>query len=205
MSAVVELFNEEQQDVSDNVLHQSITKALKFGKMLERFPQMLKQVIERDAWSRRMCHAKGRPFASVLEYMEHNEPDGCQVSSDKIEALIRDDPEVLAMWREATTGNHGGDRGNQYTGGKPDNISLGKESDGYGTSLAYTLHRLRTKRPDLYDRVCRRELSANAAAIEAGIRKPPKKGAAKLRHEWDRSPPEERDQFIQWLRDNGYV
>lgn len=42
-----------------------------------------------------------------------------------------------------------------------------------GTSRAYTLTRLESERPDLYERVCRKELSANAAAIEAGFRKPP--------------------------------
>jgi hypothetical protein len=36
---------------------------------------------------------------------------------------------------------------------------------------AYTLSRLRRERPDLFDRVKAKELSANAAAIEAGWRK----------------------------------
>jgi hypothetical protein len=45
-------------------------------------------------------------------------------------------------------GNHSGDRGNQYTGGKRqvDNINLA--TDG-GTSANYTLARLKRDRPDL--------------------------------------------------------
>ncbi len=39
-----------------------------------------------------------------------------------------------------------------------------------GNSEAYTLRRLRRDRPDLADRVINRELSSNAAAIEAGFR-----------------------------------
>jgi len=41
-----------------------------------------------------------------------------------------------------------------------------------GTSAAYTLARLKRDEPSLYERVKRGELSANAAAIEAGWRNP---------------------------------
>jgi hypothetical protein len=39
-----------------------------------------------------------------------------------------------------------------------------------GNSLAYAHRRLARERPDLFERVCRGELSANAAMIEAGFR-----------------------------------
>ena len=41
-----------------------------------------------------------------------------------------------------------------------------------GTSLSYTLRRLKQDHPELYQRVVAGELSANAAAREAGIRRP---------------------------------
>lgn len=91
--------------------------------------------------------------------------------------LLRDDPEVLAMWREAVTNDVGT---NQHTM-PPDNVRT--QDEGYGNSRAYTLRRLSDERPDLYERVVAKELSANAAAIEAGFRTPPKRGAAKLRDE----------------------
>jgi hypothetical protein len=42
----------------------------------------------------------------------------------------------------------------------------------YGTSLSYTLRRLKQDHPELYQRVVAGDLSANAAAREAGIRRP---------------------------------
>ena len=42
---------------------------------------------------------------------------------------------------------------------KPDNLTS------YRHSLPYTLSRLKRERPDLFDRVAAKELSANAAAI----------------------------------------
>jgi hypothetical protein len=43
----------------------------------------------------------------------------------------------------------------------------------YGTSLTDTLRRLHRDRSDLYAKVIAKEMSANAAAIEAGFRKKP--------------------------------
>ena len=79
----------------------------------------------------------------------------------------------------------GGDNGNRYTkkddSSNADNISIAKDlfvdpepakkKADAGTSRAYALTRLKKERPDLFDRVCAKELSANAAAIEAGWRK----------------------------------
>lgn len=53
-------------------------------------------------------------------------------------------------------------RGNK----KPDNIGLLQ----YGTDAGSTVARLKRDRPDLAERVVRGELSANAAAIQAGFR-----------------------------------
>jgi hypothetical protein len=61
-----------------------------------------------------------------------------------------------------------------------DNISLRQ----YGTSRADTLARLHRDRPDLAARVEAREISAHAAAKEAGFRKQPVKHCPKCGHEW---------------------
>lgn len=84
-----------------------------------------------------------------------------------IEGLkILDDEEPVELEHAVETGKlgqHGGDRRSADQG---DNITL-KER---GTSADYTLARLKRDRPDLAERVMREELSANAAAIEAGFR-----------------------------------
>jgi hypothetical protein len=93
---------------------------------------------------------------------------GCGSEPEKVEALLRDDPDVLTEWREATTAQHGGDRVNGKS--KNNNIILAPIQ---GTSRSYTLDRLKRERPDLFRRVVKKELSANAAAIKAGWRKKP--------------------------------
>jgi hypothetical protein len=80
-----------------------------------------------------------------------------------VEKLISEDAKALALFRKYTTAQHGGDRKS-----KADNVSLAPKR---GTSRAYTLDRLRDERADLFARVQAGELSAHAAAIEAGWRK----------------------------------
>jgi hypothetical protein len=76
----------------------------------------------------------------------------------KVEALLKDDAMTLAR---AIAGKHGGDRGNQYTGGKSSNPTLAERKQDRGK--AYTLSRLKSEAPELFARVCEGELSANAA------------------------------------------
>lgn len=99
----------------------------------------------------------------------HQAPRRLRLAAGAVEALIKDQPEVLALWREAITPRHGGDRVGGNAPSKSDNITL----DGRGTSKSYTLDRLKRERPDLFRRVCDREMSAHRDAIEAGFRKQP--------------------------------
>ena len=70
-----------------------------------------------------------------------------------------------------------------------------------GTSKNYTLARLKRDRPDLAQRVVDGELSANAAAIEAGFRKR-QSNLEKVKQLVAKLAPEERRQFADWFRAN---
>jgi len=109
---------------------------------------------------------------------------GCGWPPEKVEVLLRDDPVILAEWREATTApNHrpaeSSDnittlpprRGTETTGAKHIHADASNRSIKpiHGTTRAYTLTRLKQQEPELFKRVTRGELSANAAAIEAGL------------------------------------
>ena len=88
----------------------------------------------------------------------------------KLKAVIQDDAEALALFREAMVEGPGGDKKSEdriIT----DNISNGLVD--HGTSKAYTVSRLKRDRPDLFEKVVAGELSANKAAIEAGFRRKP--------------------------------
>jgi site-specific DNA-methyltransferase (adenine-specific) len=95
--------------------------------------------------------------------------DGWGEDPEKIEAVIKDEPEVLALWREAMVAKPG--KRPKKECDIADNIS-NKRVDA-GTSKAYTLDRLKRESPELFAEVCQGNLSANAAAIQAGIRKKP--------------------------------
>ena len=66
--------------------------------------------------------------------------EGWGENPERIEALIRDDVEVLAMWRDAMKGKQG-----QRTD-LVDNINEVKPSK--GTSRSYTVSRLQREAPD---------------------------------------------------------
>ncbi len=64
------------------------------------------------------------------------------------------------MFRDAMCGEHGGDRKSDVVI-KSNNVTLDTATT--GNSLAYTLFRLSRESPELFQAVCRKELSANAA------------------------------------------
>jgi hypothetical protein len=82
-----------------------------------------------------------------------------------IQGLRRIDPDRAIGFDEAIVlGQHGGNRKKDY--------QLSNRNLKGGTNVRYTVARLRKEdRSDLAERVERGELSANAAAIEAGFRK----------------------------------
>jgi hypothetical protein len=82
---------------------------------------------------------------------------GCGRPPEKLEALLVKEPEVQALYREATTAGQG-----RPAKEKTDIVSLKPK---HGNSATYTLSRLKRERPDLFARVVAGELSANAAAI----------------------------------------
>jgi hypothetical protein len=84
----------------------------------------------------------------------------CGWPPEKVEALIKDDAETLAMWREAVTPA-------KHVHADGDIVPIKTER---GNGKAYTLSRLKREAPALFQRVVNRELSANAAAIEGGFR-----------------------------------
>lgn len=77
---------------------------------------------------------------------------------------IRDPEHPISLSTALKLGKHGRPRKGEER--KGDNITLVQR----GTHSAYTLARLERDRPELAQRVRKGELSANAAAIEAGFR-----------------------------------
>jgi hypothetical protein len=179
-------------DQNIELWHDQMVKALRFGKMLEGFPSMVEQCLVHGTWGRRFARDLGRTFDSPLEYFTYHEPDGVGTTEDQVVRLIRGTP-AEELWRKATVNPQGA---HHY------NIMM-KEAR-QGTSRAYTLVRLKTEAPHLHAAVCAGELSANAAAIQAGFRKKPT-AFETVRKLLPKLSPEERFELMQMLRNNQTV
>lgn len=103
-------------------------------------------------------HGAGVKASDVLRLIEFTHPHEVN-NRAKHEAMEAMRKAVRSELHEAITGQGRPEKGN--------NVTFSTEQR--GNSEEYTIRRLRRDRPDLADRVITGELSANAAAIEAGI------------------------------------
>lgn len=154
---------------------------------LKNFPGLLKQVIEEKVWLGRLHNGRFFKLDSLRQLVTMKPLEGWGQDPAKIEAIIKDNPEVLALWREEMK---------QEPGSRNDllnNIKEVKPATG-GTSKAYTVSRLKRESPELFAQVVAGELSANAAAIKAGFRKV-RTPMEQVLHWWGKVTPEERLAF----------
>ena len=132
-------------------------------------------------------------FASKDEYLR----DGLGLDPQIVEWALAglrtvgvDAPRTLKATAEAgrKLQTHGGDRTKQG-----DNVTLPLVR---GNSIEYTIARLDRDAPELAARVRAGDISANAAAIEAGFRKK-LTGIDRLRSAWKAATPSERRAFLK--------
>jgi hypothetical protein len=166
------------EDITDDELKEVLTMADRAGilyysmltmareqRSLTELPDKLKQVIKLGAWKRWRWVGSSFGQASLSAYLTKPPPNGIGIRLETVEKLIADDPEAQTMFREEMKVGQGK---------RTDLVDIINEvKPTKGTSRAYTLDRLKRERPDLFSRVAAKELSANAAAIEAGFRKKP--------------------------------
>jgi hypothetical protein len=130
---------------------------------LRQFPSLLKKVIATRAWERRTVHGKVVELGSLRELITAKPVSGWGEDPSKVEAVIRDDPEALAAFREAM--KHQGERPNL-----DDNV-IEVERSPVGNSRAYSISRVQREcDPDTVAAVMSGEMSPNAALVRAGVR-----------------------------------
>ena len=137
----------------------------KGSSSLSNFPGLMKEIIETRAWECREWRGKVFELSSLKDLVTRKPLEGWGEDPAAIEALLKSDPEALQMWRQETKQKQG-QRNDIH-----DNIRDVRQPD-YGTSKAHTLDVLKRKAPEKFRAVCNGELSANAAMIAAGLRKP---------------------------------
>jgi hypothetical protein len=135
-----------------------------------QFLEMLAYITQDQTWKKR--------GQSLREMLEAPPPHGAGVKADDVLRLIefthphetnnRAKHKTLEDMRRVVRSELHEAASAPGRPAKGNNITFSSEQR--GTSEDYTLRRLRRDRPDLVERVFEGELSANAAAIEAGFR-----------------------------------
>ena len=135
---------------------------------LKYFPALLKQIIANKAWERRLSKGKIIELSSLRELITEKPIRGWGEEVRKVESIIKDDPECLAMFREAMKEQEGGDKRSQEAITR--NIVTGDEIV-TGNSRAYSIDRVKREcEPEVVAKVMAGQMSPNAALVKAGIR-----------------------------------
>jgi hypothetical protein len=127
---------------------------------LRQFPSLLKKLIAERAWERRVCRGKVIELKSLRELITAKPVHGWGEDPSKVEAVIRDDPEALAAFREAMKHQ-----------GKADDFSYNVREESSGNSRAYSISRVQREcDSETVAAVMAGEVSPNAALVKAGVR-----------------------------------
>lgn len=171
-------------DVAGHLCQMTIDSLSRGTGSLRNFPGLLRRVIETRAWECRRTHGKMIKLRSLRELITKEPLEGWGEDASKVEAVIRDDPETLAMYREAMASPIGGDRVS-----KDYNIIPAHQPQ--GTSRSYSLARVaRECDAPTVAAVMSGKMSAHGALVKAGLRevrqvympRDPAKGIVKLRN-----------------------
>jgi hypothetical protein len=168
------------------LLYYELLTMVREQRALSELPIVLKKIITTGAWRRWRWVGSTFSQNSLRSYLTSPPPNGVGMPLDMVEKLIADDAEARAAYREAMVGEPGAHVPHD------DNIMMRNSEQ--GTSLSYTVERLKRDHPELFERVVRKELSANAAAIEAGFRHKPTPFEIAKRV-WPKLTAEEREQI----------
>ena len=143
-----------------------------------RFCEILLSWLECDHYKRHWdgLHDRWVDCQSFKQFMESSPPAGLGLgdqAKEEIEILKRGGvpgaERILAAWyADQPLPDHGGDRKSEQDQGN--NVTLKSDR---GNDTTYTLRRLARDAPEILSKVQSGELSVNAAAIAAGIRKTP--------------------------------
>jgi hypothetical protein len=132
---------------------------------LSNFPGLLKKIIRERAWEERIEEDEVIRLRNLRELITEKPFRGWGEDPAKVEAIIRDDLEALAMYREAMLGQEGGDTLHRDT---TCNNVTGAVT---GNSRAYSVSRVQREcDAATVDAVMRGRMSANAALVSAGLR-----------------------------------
>ena len=139
------------------------------SKELERVPRAFVRVMESGAWQH-WRNELGRDVqpADFKEFVETKYPSGLGTTLEILRKIITGNPRALDLFDQALQRKPGGDNGNQYTGGKDNNVNVAKPM---GNTAARALRKLRKDAPEIHAEVLAGKISPHAGMVKAGFRK----------------------------------
>ncbi len=149
------------------------------GHGLLMFPTFLKDAIKKRVWEQGWIDPTTKEVYTQPDFRSFVETpvlEGLGSSIEQVKALCQHDGEAIILINEMTTKKPGGpnnpEGNNQHVQKEVNhnNIMNDQTKAIQGTSLDYTLRRLKKEAPGLLEKVVNREMSPNAAAVEAGFR-----------------------------------
>lgn len=144
---------------------QSVKRCLRQGVHgLETLPDLLRRVIKEDLWRERRLEKSGDVvrFETFREFVETSPPEGLGSKVATLEAVCRNDTEVLDLIDRASRQSPGRSKAPTVY-----NVHSSRPS---GNARTAALRRLRSGRPDLHKKVLAGKMSPYAAMREAGFR-----------------------------------
>ncbi|GJF08939.1 hypothetical protein NGTWS0302_32970 [Mycolicibacterium cyprinidarum] len=146
----------------------SLCNALGSGEhSIGTVPLLLKRVLKDELWREFTTPGGGVVRHSRFEDFVTSKPTrGLGASLDLVRRIVSDDKEAVDLLDQALQGRNGGD----HTSPASSLYNIQTARAPSGNSEAAALRRLRKDRPDLHQRVIDGELTAHAAAVEAGHR-----------------------------------
>jgi len=141
------------------------------GFAIKNVPDIMQQFIKKNEWQSYIT-ITGNEIVnkSFPEFLQRKPPSGPGCDCEMMLRICQGHS-VWDTVNDLCTGAHGGDRGNQWTGGKVNNVNLGKADK--GNSKSYLRRRLAKQNPDIFQALNEGKYkSTHQAAIAAGIVKP---------------------------------
>jgi hypothetical protein len=138
----------------------------------------------------------GQPFLTWEDFCQHPEPYGLGLSPDQVEVIL--DRSNAGKRLSAVLGEHGGDRGNQHTGGKRQGCARNLATRGTAEHWRLRLAREAPTDPKaaaLWDQVRVGNIKPTTAAKRMGWRRKPTR-LDELRRAWRRTSAEDRRTFL---------
>jgi hypothetical protein len=170
-------------------------------------PNWVERFIRAKGWSKVIDPATGKPFEDVGKWLIANYPLGpgmgqgrYSINYDEFISLCEDRPKLKDMLiRFRPKGKRGGDRGNQHTGGKVDNVKDATRKT--GNSRLYIEERLQRDHPEIWKEYLDGKLkSARQAGIQAGFVKDTHDPLMRLKANWNKASKKQRKEFLAWIK-----